>query len=137
MSRGPEATFAAAVHRLLPPKSKLHREKMSNPYSSGTADWWFSGRQDLWAEYKWLVLPKRDNTVIDLINKPGGLSALQDDWLSRRHDEGRNVWVIVGCREGGVIFEHKTWRLPCLTGNFRETVLSRDEIAGRLKEFLL
>ena len=87
----PETTFYTSVHRHLPPLDKLHREKMANPYRGGTADHWYDGPDaDLWIEWKFIVLPKRGNTTIDLVTPRGKklespLSALQQDWLAGRH----------------------------------------------------
>jgi len=133
----PETTFYTSVHKHLPPAQELHREKMNNPYSSGTADFWFSGRRDLWVEYKFILLPKRDTTLIDLTaGKSPGLSVLQQHWLRSRIGEGRNVWVIVGCKEGGVIMRSRGWELPWPTGEFKKQLLSRQAIAGELLNFL-
>lgn len=103
MSRGPENRFIDSVHRLL--KGKCHFEKMHNPYRGGTADVWYSGKSgDCWVEYKWLNrVPKRG------VVKPK-LEPLQRDWLRGRWNEGRCVFVIVGCPAGAMLFlEPKNW----------------------------
>lgn len=125
----PENSFIAGVHKYLPPISELHREKMANPYSSGTADWWYSGKYDIWIEYKFLMLPKKDGTVIDLMNEKKFLTALQADWLRERYNEGRNVYVITGCSEGGVLYKDRAWEHPITTRQFKENLLSRRELA--------
>ena len=67
MAAKPETTFYTSVHRHLPSTDLLHREKMSNPYRGGTFDHWYSGKKaDLWIEWKFVVLPKRDDTMIDI-----------------------------------------------------------------------
>lgn len=63
---------------------------------------WYSGRKaDLWVEYKYLPnAPKRaDVNAFELC------SPLQQDWLVNRGDEGRNVALIVGSKDGGWIFK--------------------------------
>mgnify|MGYP003609555235 CR=1 FL=1 len=65
MSRKPENTFIASVHKHLP--VGLYSMKNHNQYNAGIADVWYSAKRDWWIEYKFLVLPKRDTTVIDLI----------------------------------------------------------------------
>lgn len=93
MAKQPEGTFIASVHKHLP--EGLYRQKNHNPYNGGIADVWYSGERDLWVEYKFLVLPKRDTTVIDLVGgKEPSISRLQQEWLHSRHCEGRNVGVI-------------------------------------------
>lgn len=97
MAAKPETTFTLSVHRHLPPKGLLHREKMNNPYHSGTADVWYSGPvKDLWIEYKFVQLPARAATRVAV-----DCSELQFEWLRGRHRDGRSVWVIVGCKAGG------------------------------------
>lgn len=133
----PEATFIASIHRLLPREDELHREKMNNPYSSGTADVWYSGARDLWIEYKFIVIPKRSTTLIDLtVGKAPALSVLQQHWLGRRYDEGRNIWVIVGCKEGGVIMKDKDWLSAWPTEQFSTELLGRLALAQQITRFL-
>ncbi|WP_025915467.1 hypothetical protein [Herminiimonas sp. CN] len=122
MAAKPETTFYAGVHKHLP--ADLHREKMHNPYRGGTWDFWFSGLADLWVEYKFVVLPKRDSTPVDVT-----LSDLQKDWGGGRHFEGRNLAVIVGCKEGGVILENLAWERPLSCADFKKQLRSRVEIA--------
>lgn len=131
MATKPENTFRASVHKYLP--SKLHHEKMNNPYSSGTADDWFSGnRADLWVEYKFLSkIPK----VIYLTNpdvKQPMLSKLQEMWLRGRYEEGRNVCVIIGCPDGGMVVKHLAWEQPITCTEFREHLISRKDIATQI-----
>ena len=136
MSSKPETTFIASVHKHLP--ASLYRVKNANPYNAGIADVWYSGGSDLWIEYKFLVLPKRGATVIDLINgKDPSISYLQQDWLKSRHAEGRNVGVIVGCKEGGVWFPGVSWDTTYTTEWFREHTLSRKELADRITQTLI
>jgi hypothetical protein len=132
MSRKPENQFIDSVHRHLPPPSELHREGMANPYRSGTADMWYSGQLDLWIEYKFLVVPKRDSTIIDLVAKGDIISKLQSEWLQRRYNEGRRVWVIVGCKEGGVVFTDRSWENALTAGVFKTMLVDRKTVAQRI-----
>jgi hypothetical protein len=125
MNSGPETRFIASIHRRLP--KELHWEKMANPYRGGTADCWYSGKNDLWIEWKYIELPKRESTILKL-----PLSALQDDWLRNRWNEGRNVWVIVGCKEGGVRFAEGDWHIPMTAGVFKHCMETKDRIAMRI-----
>lgn len=139
MSSKPETTFTNAVHRHLPPLSKLYREKMHNPYRGGTPDYWYSGRKDLWIEWKFLALPKKSIGVkdIDLIGgKNPIISGLQDTWLGDRFDEGRNVWVIVGHKDGGVIMETPSrWRRQWPVSKLRAESLDRAGLAQEIERF--
>jgi hypothetical protein len=107
MASKPETTFSRAVNKHL--RLDLHKEKMSNPYRGGTADYWYSGNKgDLWVEYKWL--PKAPRSTFSLVTgKKPALSALQQKWLRERGDEGRNVAVIVGCPTGTIILRNRDW----------------------------
>ena len=138
MASKPETTFYTAVHRHLPPITELHREKMANPYRGGTFDHWYDGVNDLWIEWKFIVLPKRPDTVIDLVTPRGKrmespLSALQQQWGRDRFNNGRAAWVIVGCQEGGVVYDQGNWHLPLTAAEFRRRLVDRKTIAGLIK----
>jgi len=126
MSTKPETTFYQSVHRHLP--RDLYAVKMNNPYVGGIPDCWYSGtKDDLWVEYKFLVLPKRDTTLIDL-----DVSALQAQWLGCRFLEGRNVAVIVGCKEGGVYMRPVSWEQKWTAEAFKAALQSRVELANEI-----
>ena len=102
--------------------------KNHNQFNGGIADCWYSGPAgDLWVEYKFVVLPKRDDTIIKF-----GLSELQKDWLMKRHAEGRTVAVIVGSKEGGAMFFGTDWESDCNARLFRKLILTRKELADRI-----
>jgi hypothetical protein len=130
----PETTFIGSVHKHLP--LSLYRVKNHNEYAAGIADCWYSGKRDLWIEYKFIEVPKRDTTLIDLVGgKNPPLSHLQQGWLRERSAEGRNVWVIVGCREGGVFFRKRTWETPVTAVDFRAEIQSRKDLAAEIAIF--
>lgn len=134
MSSGPETRFYTAVHRHLPPVDQFHREKMANPYRGGTADHWYSGKKrDLWIEWKWVDLPKRDDTLIDITaGKKPSLSKLQQDWITSRIAEGRNVWVVIGSSEGGVVLHCGGPFGPIRRDRFVQACVSRADIAHQI-----
>ena len=127
----PENTFISSVHRYFPAPSNGRRRnpyfmKNNNIYTAGIWDVWYSGMgADLWVEYKWIALPKRDTTMIDI-----ALSDLQEDWGAERMNEGRNLAVIVGCKEGGVLFRDHEWENPISVRDFRKRIWSRPELAN-------
>lgn len=130
MTAKPENTFRASVHRHLP--VELHHEKMNNPYSSGTADDWYSGtKSDLWVEFKFLPrIPQRGNVWLCNPNvKQPMLSVLQQRWLRGRYEEGRNVHVVVGCPDGGVIMSDLEWERPLAASGFVTRIVTRKELA--------
>lgn len=120
----PETRFYTAVHKLLP--RNLHREKMHNVYRGGTADVWYSGNaDDLWVEYKWLAkLPRNALVRLDKL-----LSPLQQQWLTGRHEEGRNTVVILGTPEGAWICEGTTWKQPLDPVIIRTQVITKRNVA--------
>lgn len=123
MARQPENTFIASVHRLLP--MGVYRQKNHNPYNSGIPDCWYSGAErDLWVEYKFVELPKRDDTLV-----PINLSELQKHWIRCRHAEGRHVGVIVGCKDGGVWFPGVSWEAPISKEVFWSQISNRQALA--------
>lgn len=135
MPAKPETTFIRSVHNHLPGKQELHREKMNNPYSSGTADCWYSGTAaDLWIEYKYsLALPKRDDTLV-----VPGLSAQQQDWCARRFAEGRHVVVVLGTKLGAVVFHHPDeWTNGLTTAICRDRLVTRQAMAAQIAQHCL
>lgn len=126
MSAKQETTFIGGVHKKLPPgRVNPYWMKNSNTYTAGIWDVWYSGSAaDLWVEYKFIEVPKRGDTLI-LPN----LSELQLKWGRDRAREGRNVAVIVGCKEGGVIFENQEWESEMSASAFKVMIRSREELA--------
>ena len=127
--RQPENVFINSVHKHLP--ASLYRIKNNNVFNAGQADCWYSGnRADLWIEYKFITLPKRGDTLIDLVSgKSPSISHLQQDWLRKRFHEGRSVGVLVGCKEGGVWFPGVGWDGTYAAAAFKSTMSSRKDLA--------
>lgn len=106
--------------------------KNSNDYNGGIADVWYSGsKADLWIEYKFL--PRTPQRGVVWLCKPNvkkpDLSVLQQEWLRGRYEEGRNVGVIIGCPEGGVLLKQKDWELSITAEEFRSWLMTRKELA--------
>lgn len=122
MASKPESSFRRGVERYIP---HVYKEKMANPYRGGGADCWYSGvNNDLWVEYKYLAkLPIR-------VPVSYGLTALQLRWLNDRYAEGRNVAVLVGCKEGGVILRAGEWNHPMAVEQFKDRVQPRHELGA-------
>jgi len=123
MSKKIETEFIGSVHKYLPPT--FYRVKHFNPYSGGMADCWYSGVKDLWIEYKYVLIPKREGTYI-----VPDLSELQKDWLNGRRSEGRNVLVIVGSKNGGVVLrDSRLWEEGLSAAAFVSQLKTRKELA--------
>ena len=126
MSAKPETTFTRSVNKHLP--KEVYYMKNNNIYCAGVPDVWYSGTGgDLWVEYKFVVIPKRPDTVVKV-----ELSELQKTWLRDRDAEGRDVGVIVGCAEGGVWFTGLSWDFEFTAEKFRAWVEDRKVLAGRI-----
>lgn len=137
MSSGPENTFIGSVHKYVP--TDVYRMKNHNQYNGGIADVWYSGsKRDLWVEYKFIAVPTRDTTMIDLVGgKNPPLSHLQQEWITARKTEGRNVWVIVGSKTGGVVFQDLSWKEPMSAFSFRELICSRNELGSIISRYCM
>lgn len=124
MSRKPENQFIDSVHYHLV-LDKPYRMKNHNEYVGGIADMWYSGRvDDMWVEYKYIThIPKSDAIKLDL-------TPLQIEWLRGRYEENRNVIVVLGMRDGGIIFENLEWNSTFTQGMLLPRVVSRREIAA-------
>ena len=113
---------------------------MSNPYSSGTADDWYSGtKTDLWIEYKFLArVPQRASVWLTNPNvKAPMLTYLQADWLAQRYAEGRNIWVIIGCPTGGVLLRDLKWVNEITHVKFKACLIPREDIADEITKFTM
>lgn len=133
----PENTFIASVHKHLP--ASLYRMKNHNQYNGGIADVWYSGsKRDLWIEYKFVAVPVRDDTEIDLVTgKAPSISYLQQKWLRERHAEGRDIAVIVGSKAGGIWLPGVSWDGTYTAGGFRGHIKTRNELAGFIQNWVL
>ena len=107
--------------------------KNHNDYIGGIPDVWYSGtRNDLWVEYKYLSISQPRITVVP------DLSPKQLHWITCRQAEGRNVWVIVGYKNGGVIYtELDDIKYGLHPEVFISWTLSRPELAERIGDFCL
>jgi hypothetical protein len=130
MSRKPETTFIASIHKKLPEPAPYH-EKQNNPFSSGTPDVYYSGTLgDLWVEYKFIErLPSRPTTLV-----VPDLSAGQKRWLGNRLDEGRNVAVILGVGpKDGILYQNREWLVPLPAELLRAKLILRQDLANWIK----
>ena len=124
MAVKPETNFIKSILKYLP--QNLYHMKNSNPYMGGVADLWFSGnKRDLWIETKYLQkLPVKVPVKIDL-------SQLQVLWLCNRHNEGRNLAVVVGAPEGCLLLTNLEWERSDITSTeFKERCMSRKDLAA-------
>ena len=142
MAIKPENAFISRVNDQLPIKKHsgssrarllypawIHYEKMNNPYRSGTADAWYSALSDLWVEFKYL--PSRPLTAS--VQPLKLLTKLQVQWLNDRWVEGRNVCVIIGCPEGGIVLDERRWNDIISVSLFNSLFLSVVDLASWIR----
>jgi hypothetical protein len=122
MSHKPETVFIASVHKYV----KCYHMKNNNLYNAGIPDCWYSGPiRDAWIEYKFVVLPKQDKTIIE-----PNLSPLQFNWLADRFKEGRNVLVLIGSKLGGVWLHRDDWEIGMTKLEYNACLQTRPQIAA-------
>jgi hypothetical protein len=120
MANKPETTYIKGVHKHL----QSYYEKTNNPFRSGTADVWYSGHLgDLWVEYKYIERIPKNNEILPEV------TLRQAQWLGNRFEEGRNVAVVLGSPEGGVVYLGTTWLDPITPAEFRQRMISQSAIA--------
>lgn len=132
MATKPEATFRSGVHKYLP--LSVHHEAVGSNYSKGTPDQWYDGcHYDLWIEWKYAKeIPKHLNLLNTTVPK---LSEHQQNWLKRAHGNGRNVCVIVGFKEGGIILSDMAWESSLPREVVSEMIMSRRDLAKYITEY--
>lgn len=91
-----EHSFIRSVHYYLQQYKKQGADlwlwKIHDTYAGGVPDAMYVGPTgSLWVEYKYITLPKKDNTVIDL-----KLSSLQRKTIKTLQDYNQDVIVVVG-----------------------------------------
>jgi len=121
----PERRFRQSVTKHL---KSIYVWAINDSWHAGVPDHYYSGQNgDLWAEYKYFPT---DRAKFDLTRPPKTpkLTRVQQNWLNQRHDEGREVRVIVGMPSGGVILINKEWLKPVIV----EHLLTRQEIAAEI-----
>lgn len=123
MSKKPETQFIKSVHDHMVQEFPYHM-KNNNDYIGGIADVWYSGKiTDMWVEYKYVThIPKSDNIRLDL-------SELQKTWLEGRFYENRNVYVILGTKDGGILFRDMEWTKHFTQAQLLSRVVSRKTLA--------
>jgi len=127
MASKPENTFIASVHKKFS-GGKPYFEKMYNPLRSGTPDVYYSGDVgSMWIEYKFLPrIPRSAEILPDLTPR-------QRRWIDSRHDEGRNVAVVLGTPDGGVIYRNKEWNTPLSSTELKARLVPKEEVARWIK----
>ena len=100
--------------------------KINDPYQGGVADCYYSAERDMWVEYKFVPkLPVRPDTPVRI-----DLSALQQEWLRARHEQGRNVAVVVGSPDGATILPGLAWEAGISAADFRSSMVDKKQVVN-------
>lgn len=119
MSRKPEARYVTGVNKHV----RIHHQGMYTPYYAGTPDQYYSAVRDLWVEYKWLA------QAPPIIDPVALLSKQQFVWIRDRRNEGRNIWQIIGCPQGGIILDDfGQWDRDCVAWLDKKTIAQQIEV---------
>ena len=126
-----EHAFIRSIHdRLKRVDRSIYVWKINDNYQGGVADAYYSGDRDCWIEYKYLKsLPKRSDTLIKI-----DLSPLQQEWLRERHNQGRNVSVVIGSPDGAMILSGTSWNRSISTAEFLSSAVDKSEIVAYIRE---
>ena len=134
MSEKNETTFYKSLHKKL--SKDVYYEKMSNPFRSGTPDFYFEGPTGkvLWVEYKWIEKEWDTDRPTSMICGHRGW-VQQRRWLERSHKRGIDAYTILGIGKG----RYTKAYILCYPYTFTKIVniaLSLDKVAHFLNEKL-
>jgi hypothetical protein len=85
-----EIPFKKAINKHV----TTHNQTTYTPYYRGTPDHWYSGKRDLWIEYKFVKFRPKITSWENI------LEPMQWEWCNYRFHEGRNIWVVLGYKDG-------------------------------------
>lgn len=126
-----ESQYWQSLRKLIKPQL-AYVWKINASYEAGVPDWYASDRFDWWVENKRI---KTENPPLSLdLTDYKYLSANQQLWLQGRHDEGRNVGVIVFGQPGhiwlpGLLFQTPISRLEYLDRAMDMKTLAKTMVA--------
>jgi len=115
--------------------SGIYKWKIHDSYCGGVPDCFYHDEEGGmgFVEYKYIQLPKRDLTIVDIGKL---LSPLQHDWIRERARCRIPVAVVVGCEVGGVFFEHNQITHAFTTALFKDMCQSPEFIAAQIGAML-
>lgn len=124
-----ENGFWQSLRKKLVPR--VYALKLNLRFTAGVPDCWLSGSlEDLWLELKYVqkLPPIVDPTKL--------LSTLQQEWLVRRHGEGRHVGVLIGSPDGHLYFPGLSWQSSVSREKWIQSSMTTKQIAEELIEGL-
>lgn len=116
---------------------RVYAWKINASYVKGIPDWWGSGaNQDLWVENKRIANNGEPPLVLDLTDRTKYLSLHQQQWLERRHNEGRHTGVLVFSKRGHIFLPGLGWQKPVSRLDFLAMCMPYKDMADRLINIL-
>lgn len=120
-----EHGFIRFIHGKL--DQNLIKWKINDRFMGGVPDAYYMGDQGvLWVEYKYVkLLPVRDTTIIKTC-----LTELQKIWLDDLERCKQPCALAIGCGDRVAVLRAGKWRDGITAKEFRETSMSRKDLAA-------
>lgn len=124
-----ESQYWQSLRKLIKPRL-AYVWKIHASYEAGVPDWYASDSQDWWIENKRLATSSPPASL-DLTNKKY-LRANQQLWLERRHNEGRNVGVIVFGEPGHIWLPELEFQAPVSCEEYMDGAMDMKQLADKM-----
>ena len=123
-----EAGYLTGLRKRLAPF--IYYLKINLRFGQGVPDLFLSGsKQDLWIEAKYArTVPP----TLTLTDDRYWLSVSQQEWLVNRHNEGRNVAVLVGSPQGDMLFPGVSFQTPLSRSGYMLNAIKTKDMADKL-----
>lgn len=135
-----ENNLVSAIVRRTEPRVHSQSMTLGAVSMNGTPDRYFDGAaRDLWVEFKQLDAMPRSGLAGGItparVRKKGCYTSQQYDWMLRRHNNGGNVWGMIGLPNKLVVIQ----KLPTQweNGSLVSEAVSRDFAAALILDFCL
>jgi hypothetical protein len=129
-----ESDYWQALRKKL--KNSVYAWKINASYAKGVPDWYGSGHnQDLWVENK-RVASAQLPVSLDLTNVKKYLTYHQQEWLTNRYSEGRNVAVIVFSQHGHLLLKDLEWQKPISRLSYLDKAMTMKKLAEHIVDIL-
>lgn len=126
-----ENDYWSSLRKYLVPR--VYAWKINASYVKGVPDCWLSGStQDLWIENKRIVNDGEPPAFLNLTDHKNYLSLHQQQWLERRHREGRHTGVLVFSKAGHLFLPDLAWKKPIPRLDFLAAAMPYSDMADRL-----
>ncbi len=119
-----ESQFSASINASVR-RYGVYAWKIAAAFAAGVPDTWYSGtRHDLWVEYKRTTAARKTFALVPS----------QNQWLTKRSDEGRACWLVVATPDGIAVFDTPPY--PTTHVEDATRLITRAEYIERLVRFV-